>query len=59
MSQLRKPHPYAKFEGSVLWRTVEKAVAALAKNEDIQELTAREYIVGFICKTVVDGHGAD
>jgi hypothetical protein len=59
MGQMRKPHPYAKFEGRVLWRTVEKAVAALAKNGDIQELTARKYIVGFICQNVVDGHGAD
>jgi hypothetical protein len=45
-------HPYKKFEATGLWRTIEKQVAALVKNGDIQELTAREYIVGSICRAI-------
>lgn len=53
MAHARKPHPYKMFESSVLWRSIDKAIAALAQNGDIKELTAREYIVGLICKTVL------
>ena len=42
MMQARMPHPYKAFEGSVLWRSVEKQIATLVKNHDIQEVTARE-----------------
>jgi hypothetical protein len=42
MSQSRKQHPYIKFEGSVFWRTVKKAIAALVKNGDLEKRTARE-----------------
>jgi hypothetical protein len=49
MVRLRNTHPYGEFEGSVLWRTVEKAVSALVKNGDMRELTARKFIVGSIC----------
>ena len=45
-------HPYKKFQGTFLWERVDRAVTALAKNGDIQETTRREYIVGYICKTV-------
>ncbi|MGA8540252.1 MAG: hypothetical protein WB566_12190 [Terriglobales bacterium] len=48
-------HPYKKFEATVLWRTVEKQIADLVKNGDIQELTAREYIVGSICRAIAGG----
>jgi hypothetical protein len=52
MSQSKRQHPYKKFEGSVLWRTVEKQIGALVKNGDLKELTAREYIVGSICRAL-------
>jgi hypothetical protein len=55
MSKSRKLHPYVKFEGSVLWRTIEKEIVALVKNGDLQELTAREYIVGSICRAIAGG----
>jgi hypothetical protein len=50
MSHSRKQHPLLKFEGSVLWRTVSKEIAALVKNRGLKELTAREYIVGAVCQ---------
>jgi hypothetical protein len=55
MSQPRKQHPYITFEGSVLWRTVSKEIAALVQNGDLKELTAREYIVGSICRALAGG----
>jgi hypothetical protein len=55
MSQSRKQHPYMKFEGSVLWRSVEKEIAGLVKNGDLKELTSRKYIVGSICRAIAGG----
>jgi hypothetical protein len=52
MAQSRKQNPYTKFEGSILWRTLEKAIAALVKNGDLEERTPREHIVGYICQTI-------
>jgi hypothetical protein len=59
MSQSRKQHPYSKFEGSVLWRAIEKQIAALVKNGDLKELTAREYIVGSICQAIAAGKNSN
>jgi hypothetical protein len=51
----RKQHPLQTIEGSVLWRTVEKQIASFVRNGDMQELTAREYIVGSICQAIAAG----
>jgi hypothetical protein len=59
MSESRKQHPYIKFEGSVLWRAIEKQIAALVKNGDLKELTAREYIVGSICQAIAAGKNSN
>jgi len=45
-------HPYLGWQGTPLWRAVEKAVADLAQNQDLVEKTNREYIVGYVCKTI-------
>jgi len=50
-------HPYEKYKGSNCWRLVEKAIGDLVKNEDIKETTARDYIVGYICKTLSKSSG--
>ena len=55
MSHSRSQHPYVEFEGSILWRAIEKEIAALVKNGDLQELTAREYVVGSICRAIAGG----
>jgi len=47
-----KTHPYRAFEGTPIWRKVNRAIAALVKNRDIEEKTAREYIVGYVCKVI-------
>jgi hypothetical protein len=58
MPQSRKQHPYTNFEGSVLWGAVEKAINLLVKNGDLKELTARKYIVGYICQAIAGGKNA-
>ncbi len=45
-------HPYVRWEGTPLWRAVEKAVADLVQNKDLVEGEYREYIVGYICKII-------
>ena len=45
-------HTYANWEGTPLWKAIEKGIADLAKNHDIIEETERKYIVGYICKVV-------
>jgi hypothetical protein len=45
-------HPYLRWEGTPLWRAVEKAVADLIENQDLIEDEYHEYIVGYICKTI-------
>jgi hypothetical protein len=45
-------HPYIRWEGTPLWRAVEKAVADLICNQDLSENEYHEYIVGYICKII-------
>ncbi len=45
-------HPYLAWERTPLWRAIEKAVADLVENQDLVEDEYREYIVGYICKTI-------
>jgi hypothetical protein len=52
MPQSAKQHPYVEIEGGVLWRRVDTMIAAPARNGDLTELTAREYIVGAICQAI-------
>jgi hypothetical protein len=42
--------PYEKYEGTPVWKVVEKAISDLVDNDDIVETARRDYIVGFICK---------
>ena len=44
------PFPYEKYQGSDLWKTIERAIADLVRNGDLEEKTSRKYIVGYLCK---------
>jgi hypothetical protein len=44
--------PYGEFRGSRLWRVLDKAISELVKNGDIQEMTRRDYIVGYLAKMI-------
>lgn len=43
-------HPYEKYESTPAWRVIDEAMSALVKNRDLHETTARQYIVGYLCK---------
>jgi hypothetical protein len=45
-------HPYKKFENTPLWSVVNKGIKDLVENNDIEETTNREYIVGYLCKLI-------
>jgi hypothetical protein len=43
-------HPYKQFENTPLWAVINKGIEDLVENNDIEETTGREYIVGYLCK---------
>lgn len=45
-----KEHPYIKYEKSKFWPIIEKALNELVENHDLEEKTARSYIVGYLVK---------
>ena len=45
---------YSKYETHPLWSLIDKAVSDLVRNGDLEELTRRHYLVGYICKMVLD-----
>lgn len=45
-------HPYQELEGHAAWRVVNRAIDKLVANGDIQESTAREYIVGYLLESL-------
>ena len=47
-------HPYSELEGSDLWRAMDEELAALEANGDLQLMTAREYVIGSLCKRLSD-----
>ena len=47
-------HAYKALESDPLWRVVESALDQLVQNADVVEQTPREYIVGYIVKTIRD-----
>jgi hypothetical protein len=51
------PHPYKGFEGTRLWKAVNKGIGDLVENQDLNEKTQREYIVGYLCKILVRRRG--
>ena len=46
-------HPYSKFENTALWKTIDDTLSELEQNQDVQITTAREYVVGYLCKQLV------
>ncbi|UPW84717.1 hypothetical protein [Lysinibacillus sp. Ag94] len=42
-------HPYKKYETTELWHIISEAIGELVANQNIEEMTSREYIVGYLC----------
>jgi hypothetical protein len=45
-------HPYGQFEGTPLWEVINKGIDDLVENNDLEETTQREYIVGYLCMLI-------
>lgn len=45
-------HPYKEFEETQLWNVIENALDALVENQDIELTTKREYVIGYLCKSL-------
>lgn len=50
LNRPRSEHPYGNFFGTKTWSVVDKAIQDLVENQDLEELTHRSYIVGYLCK---------
>jgi hypothetical protein len=48
----RGTHPYVRWEGTPLWKAIDKGIADLVGNNDIIGKADRRYIVGYLCKAV-------
>jgi len=46
------PHPYKEFEKTGLWKALNKGIRDLVENQDLKEITRRDYIVGYLCKAL-------
>ena len=49
-----KRHPYQQYEKFPIWDALDRAIDELIKNGDVEEQTARQYIVGFLAKSLTD-----
>jgi hypothetical protein len=47
-------NPYEDYEKTIGWKAVDKAINDLVKNNDLEEYTAREYVVGYIVKSLIE-----
>ena len=43
-------HPYEKYEETKLWKTIDSVLSDLERNQDLKLTTAREYVIGYLCK---------
>ena len=43
-------HPYKEYENSKTWNAVARLIKDLVDNNDIELLTLKEYVIGYICK---------
>ena len=47
-------HPYIKYEQDKTWTVVNDLINNLINNNDIELQTPIEYVVGYICKGLLD-----
>ncbi|MFJ6210843.1 hypothetical protein [Lysinibacillus sp. NPDC092081] len=45
-------HPYKKYENTELWNIIWETIDELVANQDVEEMTSREYIVGCLCAKI-------
>jgi hypothetical protein len=54
MNQNKDQNPYRQYQKLPVWKILSRAVADLVDNGDLEEKTARAYIVGYMCKCLVE-----
>ena len=47
-------HPYKDLEKTKLWVKIEKALNDLEENKDVEIKTRPEYVIGFLCKELLN-----
>lgn len=52
-------HTYKEFETLALWGLIDKAVTDLEENQDLLLKTPREYVIGYLCKSLVEGYSVN
>jgi hypothetical protein len=46
-------HPYKKYESHPYWKRIDRGISDLVENRDLAERTARPYVVGYLCKMLL------
>ena len=41
--------PYDQFQDTALWQVISEAIDELVDNDDLEERTTHEHIVGYLC----------
>jgi hypothetical protein len=54
MSSSSQSHPYSAYEDTETWHRLDEGITALVENKDLIEQTNRAYIVGSLCKALLD-----
>lgn len=45
-------HPYKQYEQTELWELINQAIEDLIENQDLELTTRKEYVIGYICKSI-------
>jgi len=45
-------HPYEDLEATPLWSAVDRVLGDLEQNQDLRITTARQYVVGAVCRAL-------
>jgi len=53
VSENAPEHPYKEYESHPYWERIDKGISDLVENQDLVERAARPYIVGFLCKRLL------
>ncbi len=51
---MKSHHPYQEFEKHPIWKILNRGIKDLQSNGDLEEKTAREYIVGYLSKLLLE-----
>lgn len=50
---------YKEYQNTPHWQVIEDAIDRLIKNNDIELMTDSKYVVGFICKQILQNEELD